>query len=224
MSRPIAEISAPSNLSTWTRWPKACQQSSNPTAQIQKSEALQQVKKSLQVWKQLWLEGLNKAWPLTEVQPHGCEFSLKHKCGKFWAGFQNQAFSGCKERINTVVHADLEETNPAKPNQSHPVCNSSHVQEIMPKKVSVALAEAWLHWISAPTGTQTPATFWLDAWCSGFPNKTGHLSKRLRHGCVELIADVLPIQAFAFREFLNDETIIVAISISMIPTVSTSSH
>ena len=60
--------------------------------------------------------------------------------------------------------------------------------------------------------------------CSGFPNKTGHLSKRLRHGCVELIADVLPIQAFAFREFFHDETIIVAISISMIPTVSTSSH
>ncbi len=83
---------------------------------------------------------------MTEVQPHGCEFCLGGKCGKFLAGVQNQAFSGCKERINTVVHADLEETNPAKPNlpfpnKSHPVCNSSKSCE---SKFPLCCSEVWL--------------------------------------------------------------------------------
>lgn len=47
------------------------------------------------------------------MRPHVCDLCLARKCCRFPAGFQTQAFSGCKERIDTVVHADLEETNPA---------------------------------------------------------------------------------------------------------------
>lgn len=44
---------------------------------------------------------------------------------------QNQAFSGCKERINTVVHTDLEETNPAKPTSQFPNQSQSCLQQLL---------------------------------------------------------------------------------------------